>query len=68
MCIFTIVVDVRSDVQAVEPRAECDVRSVPPVASLHYIIYGIKDMCKRSHGGTRAWPNKSLAEIISNTT
>jgi len=58
----------QSDVQGVEPKAECDVSSVPPVAFLHYIIYGLKDACKKSHGGTRAWPNTSLAEITINTT
>ena len=68
MCIFTVAVDVQSDVQGVEPRAECDVRSVPPVTSLHYIIYELKDACERSHGGTRAWPNTSFAEITSDTT
>jgi hypothetical protein len=55
-------------VQGVEPRAECDARSVPPVTSLHYSIYGLKDACERSHGGTRAWPNTSLVEITSDTT
>jgi len=68
MCVFTVVVDVQSDVKGVEPRAEWDVQSVPHVASLHYIIYGLKDACEGSHGGTRAWPNTSLAEITSNTT
>ena len=58
----------QSDVQGVKPRAECNVRSVPPVASLHYIIYGLKDAWEKSHGGTWAWPNISLAEITIDTT
>jgi len=68
MYIFTVVVDVQSDVQGVKPRAECDVRSVPLVTSLHYIIYGLKDTCEKLHSGTRASPNTSLAEITINTT
>ena len=38
------------------------------MASLHYIIYGLKDAWEKSHSGTRVWPNISLAEITINTT
>jgi len=58
---------VQSDEQGVELRAECSVRNVPrDIITLSYT--GIKKVCEKSHGDTRAWPNMSLAEITINTT